>query len=132
MGWGGSSDGLGSGGWRGKNSQPLASTPGTPKSWSCPGWGPISQQQGGHQLLLEASGHVTINDWEGSVGAKSIFGRGRRVGWVDPWPYQVSAVQHGTRADGLSHLHPIGLGSVPLRGRALFLHTPVLKVALLH
>lgn len=51
----------------------------------------------------------------------------RMPSWVGgSWPYQAPAVQHGTMADGLSHLHPIGLGSVPVRGRALSSHIPVL------
>lgn len=44
----------------------------------------------------------------------------------DSLAYQAPTVQHGTRADGLSDLHPIGLGSVPIRRRALSSHTPVL------
>ena len=43
-----------------------------------------------------------------------------------PWPYQCPTVQRSTRADGLFDLHPIGLGSVPTRRRALCSHTTVL------
>lgn len=61
--------------------------------------------------------------WQGEqCGEKSLFGRGDIVGWVVPWPYQASAVQHGTGRDGPSYLCPAGLGSVPTRWRALPCH----------
>lgn len=47
----------------------------------------------------------------------------KTAGWVVvPWLYQVPAVQHGTRADGLSELHPTGLGSVSVREDLVLTH----------
>lgn len=52
-------------------------------------------------------------------GEKAIFGSTQDERVV-PWPYQVPTEQQGTRADGVSYLHPVGLGFVPIRGRRAF------------